>query len=213
MLYKDRKDAGYQLAEKLKKYINDNPVVMALPRGGVILGYQVAKKLKAPLDVIVPRKIGAPFNPEFGIGAIAPNGVRVINDETIRLLNISGIQIEQIIERETKEMNRRINLYRKGLAPLDLDGKAVIVVDDGIATGVSTKAAILSIKQMNPKKIILAVPVCPPETANIFRTEVDEFLSLNEPMDFYAVGAYYDDFNQITDEEVINLLQKSKINF
>lgn len=210
MLYKDRQDAGYKLAEKLKKYADDNPVILALPRGGVVLGYEVAKMLNAKLDVIVPRKIGAPFHPEFGVGAIAPGGVRVLDLDSISHLRISETEIEEIIEYETIEMNRRTDLYRKDLPPLDLDGKTVIVIDDGIATGVSTKAAIIAIKKMKPKKIILAVPVCPPDTANIFRKEVDEFLSLSEPDDFYAVGAYYDDFSQISDNEVIDLIEKAK---
>lgn len=210
MFYKDRKDAGRQLAEKLKKYKEDKPIIMALPRGGVVLGYEVAKILNAPMDVITTRKTGAPFNPEFGIGAIAPNGIRILNPESINLLKISDSEIERIIEKETNEMNRRITLYRKGLPSINLQGKTVIVVDDGLATGVSTKAAILSIKQMQPEKIILAVPVSPPNTADKFRKEVDEFICLAEPADFYAVSVYYDNFEQISDEEVINLIQKAK---
>lgn len=211
MLYKDRSDAGLQLAEKLRKYTDEKPIILALPRGGVILGYEVAKALKAPLDVVVPRKIGAPFHPEFGVGAIAPHGICILNSQTINLLRISESEIDEIIELETLEMNRRIKLYRKDLPPLDLNGKTVIVVDDGIATGVSTKAAIMSIKTMNPKKIILAVPVCPPETAAKFREEVDEFLCLEEPPDFYAVSVYYNNFEQISDAEVITLLEKARI--
>lgn len=211
MLYKDRYDAGQQLAEKLKKYTDDKPIILALPRGGVILGYAVAKALKAPLDVIVPRKIGAPYHPEFGVGAIAPNGVRIINSDTINLLKISDSEIEEITELETLEMNRRIKLYRKDLPPLDVNGKTVIVVDDGIATGVSTRAAIMSIKKMSPQKIVLAVPVCPPETTAKFQKEVDEFICLNEFPDFFAVSAYYNNFEQTSDAEVINLLQKAKI--
>lgn len=212
MLYKNRQDAGRKLAEKLEKYTEDKPVIIALPRGGVVLGYEVAKALQAPLDIIATRKIGAPFQPEFGIGAIAPNGVRTLDYKSIELLGISESQIEEIIEKETIEMNRRIKLYRKDLAPLDLNKKTVIIVDDGLATGVSTRAAILSIKQMNPKKIILAVPVSPPDTADKFRKEVDDFICLSEPPDFYAVGAYYDDFDQVSDNEVINLIQKAKFN-
>lgn len=212
MLYRDRQDAGIQLAEHLTKYASENPIIIALPRGGVVLGFEVAKKLNAPLDVVATRKIGAPFHPEFGVGAIAPNGVRVLNFEALKLLKIPESLIEQIIERETIEMNRRANLYRKDLSPLDLRDKTVIVVDDGLATGVSTQAAIQSIKMMNPKKIILAVPVSPPETAKKFRTEVDEFLCLNVMPDFYAVGAYYDNFAQVTDDEVINLLQAARDN-
>ncbi len=184
MIYKDRKDAGEQLAEKLKKYAGENTIIMALPRGGVVLGYEVAKTLKAPLDVIVPRKIGAPHNPEFGIGAIAPKEVTVLNEEVIEYLNIPKSVVRQIIERETNEMNRRINLSRKNLPDLDLNNKTVISVDDGIATGVSTLAAVLSIKSMNPEKIILAVPVCSPISADKFRQNADEFICLNEIPDF-----------------------------
>ncbi len=210
MLYKDRYDAGRQLAEKLLRYKDENPVIIALPRGGVVLGYEVAKMLHAPLDVIVARKLSAPFRPEFGFGAIAPNGIKVLNPESIIYLGLNERDIDEIIRDETVEMNRRIELYRKNSPPIDLNNKTVIVVDDGLATGVSTKAAIMSIKQMNPGKIILAVPVSPPEAADRFRREVDEFLCLNELPGFYAVGAYYDDFEQITDQEVINLIQKAK---
>lgn len=210
MIYKDRHDAGRKLAERLKKYVDEKAIILALPRGGVVLGYEVAKTLKAVLDVIVPRKIGAPFHPEFGVGAIAPNGIRVLDFESIDSLGISDSEIEQIIAEETKEMDRRINLYRKGLSPLDLEGKTVVIVDDGIATGVSTRAAVLSVKEMKPKKIILAVPVCSPNAADMFREEVDEFLCLAEPYDFYAVGAYYIDFSQVSDKEVIDLIEKAK---
>jgi len=210
MLYKDRQDAGRQLAEILRKYKNEEPVIIALPRGGVVLGYEVAKELKAPLDVITPRKIGAPFHPEFGVGAIAPFGIQVLDIETINRLRISEDEIQEIIELETNEMNRRTNLYRKDLPPLDLKEKTVIVVDDGIATGVSTKAAIRSIKKMQPKKIILAVPVCPQDAAEKFKHEVDEFICLYAPFDFYAVGAFYDDFRQISDSEVIELLENAR---
>lgn len=209
MLYRDRQDAGRALAERLKEYAAEKPVIIALPRGGVVLGFEVAKALNAPLDIIVARKIGAPFNPEFGIGAIAPGGVSILHDEVIRRLNISKQEVEQIIEKETVEMNRRINLYRKNLPDLDLNNKTVIVVDDGIATGVSTMAAIASIKLMKPKKIILAVPVCPSDSVRKFEQQVDEFICLNARADFYAVGQYYDNFDQTTDEEVIDLLQKS----
>lgn len=213
MIYKDRQDAGKQLAEKLKKYINEHPIIIGLPRGGVVLGYEVAKTLKAQLDIIVPRKIGAPYNPEFGIGAIAPNLIVILNDEIIKRLNIPEEEVKKIIEKETIEMDRRTNLYRKNLSDLDLNNKTVIVVDDGIATGVSTQAAVLSIKLLKPKKIILAVPVCPADSADKFKQHVNEFICLNEISDFYAVGAYYNNFGQVTDEEVIDLIQKSKANF
>lgn len=207
MLYKDRHDAGRQLAKKLLKYKDENPLILALPRGGVVVGYEIAKMLNAPLDVIVARKIGAPSQPELGIGAIAPNGIRILNGELIRTLGISESQIKEIIEKETMEMNRRTELYRGKLSPPDLFEKTVIVADDGIATGISDKAAVLSLPQLDPKKIVLAVPVCPPDAANKFR-EVDEFICLAQPPDFYAVGAHYENFEQVSDEEVINLLQE-----
>lgn len=209
MLYKDRYDAGRQLAEKLLQYKDENPVIVALPRGGVVVGYEIAKMLNAPLDVIVARKLGAPFQPELGIGALAPQGIRILNTGLIRTLGISESQIKQIIEEETAEMNRRIELYRGGLPPLDLYEKTVIIVDDGIATGITDKAAVLSLPQLEPKKIILAVPVCPPETAEKFK-EVDEFICLAQPPDFYAVGEYYENFEQVSDKDVIKLLQEAK---
>lgn len=210
MFYKNRKDAGQQLAEKLRQYTDEKPIILALPRGGVILGYEVAKALKAQLDVIVPRKIGAPSQPEFGIGAIAPNDVLIINEGAIKMLGLAENDLKELIEHETKEMERRIKLYRKDLPEIDIQDKTVIIVDDGLATGVSTKAALLSIKKMNPKKIILAVPVGPPDTTDRFRQEVDDLICIYEPIDFYAVGGYYEDFSQISDQEVIDLLQKAK---
>jgi len=211
MLYKDRQDAGIALAEKLKKYESEKPIILAIPRGGVVLGYEVAKALRAPLDIIVSRKISAPDNPEFGIGAIAPGQISILHNEVIKELDISTQEIKQIIEKETVEMNRRINLYRKNLPDLDLNNKTVIVVDDGIATGVSTVAAIHSIKLSKPKNIILAVPVCPADSVAKFEQQVDEFVCLNARSDFYAVGQYYENFDQTTDVEVINLLQKANV--
>lgn len=211
MIYKDRQDAGKQLAERLKKYANENPIIMALPRGGVILGSEVAKKLNAPFDVIVSRKIGAPQDPEFAIGAIAPKLIIILNDEMIKHLNISEEAVDQIIQKETIEMNRQINLYRKDLPDIDLEGKTVIIVDDGIATGLTTQAALLSIKSLKPNKIILAVPVCPLDSKEKFEQHVDEFICVETISDFHAVCAYYDNFEQVTDDEVINLLKKQNL--
>lgn len=213
MIFKNRQEAGQQLAEKLTKYAKDKPIVVALPRGGVVLGYEVAKKLKAPLDILVARKIGAPLHPEFGIGAIAPNGIFILNTDLIKSFGITESELKKVIKTQTKEMTRRVELYRQDLPLIDLKNRTVIVIDDGLATGVTTQAAILSIKQMSPKKIILAVPISPPDTANKFRKKVDEFLCLLEPAGFYAVGAYYEDFEQVTDDEVISLIRKSKNNY
>lgn len=210
MFFKDRYDAGRKLAAELIKYKDENPVIVALPRGGVIIGFEIAKLLKAPLDVIVARKIGAPFYPELGIGAIAPNGIKILDKNLIKSLNVSERALEKIIEQETIEMKRRSELYREDATLSDLAGKIVIVVDDGLATGVTARASIMSIKEMLPKKIVLAVPVSPPDTAKEFRKEVDQFICLHEPQEFYAVGAFYEDFRQISDEEVILLLKKAK---
>ncbi len=172
--------------------------------------FEVAKLLDAPMDVIITRKLAAPFQPELGIGAIAPEDVIILNIEAIKFLGVSREEMEEIIKRETMEMYRRIKLYRGDSPPLNLEGKTVILVDDGLATGVTAGAAVMAIRKMTPEKIILAVPVSPPDTAAKFREEVDEFVCLAEPLDFYAVGAYYNDFEQVTDEEVISLLNLSK---
>lgn len=209
MIYNDRQDAGKALAEKLKKYSDEKPVIVALPRGGVVLGYEVAKALKSQLDIVVPRKIGVPHNPELGIGAIAPGQISILNNDLISRLNISRQEVDEIIEEETAEMNRRINLYRKNLPDISLYNKTVIIVDDGIATGLSTLAAVRSVKLLKPKQIILAVPVCPLNSAVRFEQYIDEFICLNAMPDFYAVGIYYKNFAQTTDEEVIDLLQKA----
>lgn len=209
MYFKDRYDAGQKLAQRLLKYKNQNPIVLALPRGGVVVGYEISKALNAPLDVFIARKIGAPHYPELGIGAIAPNGVQILDDRLIQTFNIPEHEIKKVIESEKKEFQRRIKLYRQDLTFPDLSGKTVILVDDGLATGVTAKASILSINKLNPQKLVLAVPVSPPRTADIFRKLVDEFVCLQEPSEFYAVGAYYDDFSQISDEEVLNLLSKA----
>lgn len=210
MTYIDRKDAGKQLAQKLLRYRDEHPVIVALPRGGVVLGCEVAKALGAPLDIVITRKLTSPFNPELGIGAIAPRDIKIFDFELITYLKISNTTLEKIIEKESIEMQRREKLYRGEFPEMDLSEKTVIIIDDGIATGVSDRAAVLSIKKMNPAKIILAVPVCPSLTAMKFRNEVDEFVCLQEPEDFYAVGAHYHNFEQVTDEEVTRLLKEAK---
>ena len=209
MIFKDRNDAGRQLAQKLLHYRDKNPLILALPRGGAVVGYEIAKMLKAPLDVFVTRKIGAPFQPEFGIGAVAPNNIRILDEDTVSRLKISPDELERIIERETVELNRRIKLYRKNLPPLDLKERIIILADDGLATGVTAMAAVMAIRLMSPEKLVLAVPVSPLQTANRFRHEVDEFVCLQEPADFYAVSAFYENFEQITDDEVISLLHSA----
>lgn len=210
MKYKDRQDAGQKLAKELEKYSQNKPIIIALPRGGVVVAYEIAKRLKAPLDIIIARKIGAPFNPEFGLGAISENGASTLDNEAIRHFGLTDGDVEQAINRENEVMSKKIELYRKGSIPMELKDQTVILVDDGLATGVTTKAAIMSIKQNSPKRIILAVPVSPPDAINKLLKEVDEIVCLKTPDEFYAVSAYYDNFEQISDNEVINLLHKAK---
>lgn len=210
MKYKDRQDAGQKLAKELEKYSQNKPIIIALPRGGVVVAYEIAKRLKAPLDIIIARKIGAPFNPEFGLGAISENGASTLDNEAIRHFGLTDGDVEQAINRENEVMSKKIELYRKGSIPMELKDQTVILVDDGLATGVTTKAAITSIKQSSPKRIILAVPVSPPDAINKLLKEVDEIVCLKTPDEFYAVSAYYDNFEQISDNEVINLLHKAK---
>ena len=209
MMFQDRADAGRQLAQRLTSCRDEHPYVFGLPRGGVVVAHKVARHLDAPLDVIVARKLGAPMQPELGIGAIAPGGVRVLDDRTVRYLDIPGEQIDRIVERETGEMDRRLRLYR-GDAPFpDVSDCTAIVVDDGLATGVTARAAVRSIRLHHPRRILLAAPVCAPESAASFQSEVDEVVCVEAPADFRAVGLWYHDFDQTTDEEVIALLRPS----
>lgn len=210
MVFKDRNDAGRKLAEKLRSYQHENPIVLAIPRGGVVLGYEVAKALKAPLDIIITRKLGAPGQPELGIGAIAPNGIRVLNTEVIQWLGVSQDELEAITQREQQELNRRLQRYRGDRPMPDIQERTVILIDDGLATGITARASIQALKQMQPRKLVLAVPVSSPETADALRPEVDELVCLETPPDFFAVGAHYQEFEQVTDQEVIDLLARAR---
>jgi len=208
-MFNDRKDAGRKLAEALKGYEADRPIILALPRGGVPVGFEVAVALGADLDVLVVRKIGAPWNPEFGVGAIA-KGVEVFDQESLGFLGLKPEDLRPVIEREELELERRSKLYRGDNPFPDLADRVVILVDDGLATGVTTRAAIIAIKQMNPARLVLAVPVGPPETVASLRSLVDELICLETPSDFMAVGAFYLSFPQTSDEEVIELLERAK---
>lgn len=210
MIFVDRKEAGIQLAEPLLQYRNENPIVLALPRGGVPVGYEVAYALGAELDVIVARKIGAPFQPEYGIGAIAPGGVRVLDEASVRILRISESYIEKVVAEETVELERRIRRYRGDRPPPVVEGRTVLLVDDGIATGRTAQAAILSLRKQNPRRMVLAAPVCAQETANELRRLVEDAVFLMTPVFFEAVGRWYDDFRQVSDEEVVALLERAR---
>lgn len=199
------------MAAALKKYNNSpNTIILALPRGGVVVGYEVAKKLNLPLDIVVPRKIGAPANPEFAIGAITEQGVGVFDEMIIGAYGITESYLQNEIKKEKAEAERRQKLYRGGRPPLDLKNKTVIIVDDGLATGLTMRAAVKSIKKSGTAKIIVAIPVTSPEAAELVKKEVDEIIYLEAPAFFGAVGSFYEEFGQTTDEEVIDLLKNSE---
>jgi predicted phosphoribosyltransferase len=212
IMFTDRHDAGRQLAESLTALADDTTLVLALPRGGVVVGYEVAKRLGAELDVLVVRKLGAPHNPDYGFGAIGPGGVRVLDNRAVRMLGLSDDDIEEVTERETAELQRRLKRYRGEKSLPQIEGRSVIVVDDGIATGGTARAALQTVRAQNPGQLILAVPVAPPDTAEKLHSEVDKLVCLQTPPAFMAVGQWYQHFDQTSDEEVIQLLQKSQIN-
>ena len=209
MTFKNRADAGQKLAKILGKYQKAaNTVVIALPRGGVVVGFEVAKILNLPLDIVVPRKIGAPGNPEFAIGAITETGEGIFDETTIAAYDITKSYLEHEVAKEKAEAERRLKLYRGSRLPLDLKNKTVIIADDGLATGLTMRAAIKTIKKMNAAKIVVAIPITPPDTAELIKKEIDEIIYLDAPPFFGAVGAFYEEFGQTTDEEVIDLLKK-----
>ncbi len=210
MLFQDRHEAGQKLAKQLEMYRGKRAIVLALPRGGVVVGYEVAKALNLPLDVIITRKIGAPGNPEYAIGAVAETGDVQLNQEEIRLFGISPQYVNDEIRRQRQEIERRVQLYRGGRRLPSVRNKIVIVVDDGIATGFTMRASIRALKVEEPKKIVLAVPVAPPDVLDEMRKEVDEAVCLATPEPFFAVGAWYRHFEQTTDEEVRDYLAAAR---
>lgn len=188
------------------RYRGEDVLVLGVPRGGVIVAAEVAKALGAPLDVIIPRKIGAPFNPELALGAVAPDGTVLYDERLMGLLGLKEEDLREEVERQLEEIARRQRLYRGGRGPLDCTGRTVILVDDGVATGFTLRAALRSIKGQRPKKLILAVPVAPPESLARLSLEADEVICLETPEEFYAVGQFYCDFRQTSDQEVIDAL-------
>jgi len=209
-MFLNRQEAGEKLALKLKKY-QDNPqtIILAVPRGGVVVGYELAKRLNLPLDIIITRKVGAPGNPEFALGAVTQEGQLILNKETLNYYNLDSDYLKKEAERQIQEIKRRLKKYRGAKPLVNLKDKIVIIVDDGIATGASIKAAIYSIKSQKPKRIILAIPVGPKETIEELRKEVDKIVCLKEPVIFFAVGQFYQSFEQVSDEEVKKLLSLS----
>ena len=210
MRFANRRDAGRRLAEQLRRLDLDDPVVLGLPRGGVPVAYEVACALDAPLDVMVARKIGAPFQPELGVGAIAEGGVLVFDEATLRSLRLEVAQLDATVAREHIELQRRVEHYRGGAQPPDLAGRSAVVVDDGLATGVTARAALRAVRRASPARLVLAVPVGPPDAGEFMRPDADEIVVLEMPAHLAAVGQWYDDFAQTADEEVIALLQQAR---
>lgn len=210
-MFKDRKEAGKLLAKALAKYKDEETIIYALPRGGVVVGYEVAKALKSPLDIIVTRKIGHPDNPEYAICVVNEEGSLLCNEIEAKSVDQDWLQGE--ILRERKEARRRIALYRGKQKPEGIKGKVAIIVDDGIATGFTMRLAVRSIKMQNPKKIVVAVPVAPLESKDLIYNEgADEIIILEPPEEFMgAVGSHYMQFEQVEDNEVIKLLQMSHL--
>jgi putative phosphoribosyl transferase len=208
--FEDRRDAGRRLAAKLSRFRDERPVVFALPRGGVPVGYEISRKLDAPLDVFVSRKLGAPDQPEFGIGAVAVGGVRILNRDVIRRLGIPDEYLERVTARELAEVNLRLRYFRGDRPELRVGGRTTILVDDGLATGVTARAAVAALRRRRPRRLILAAPVCAAQTAKIFLAEVDELICLKTPSDLGAIGFWYRDFEQTPDAEVVQLLEKAR---
>lgn len=209
--FRDRAEAGHQLAGDLMQYAGRADVrVLALPRGGVPVAFEVAQALHAPLDVFVVRKLGLPGHEEFAMGAIASGNVVMLNERVVRQTGVSQRAVEQVLADERRELARREQSYRGSRPPLDVEGNTIILVDDGLATGASMFAAVAALKRERPARVVVAVPVASRETCESLRREADEVVCSMTPEPFYAVGLWYEDFSQTSDEEVHELLELSR---
>jgi putative phosphoribosyl transferase len=209
--FRDRRDAGRQLGECLSQLQAEHSIVLGLARGGVPVAFEVARALASPLDVLVVRKLGVPFHTELAFGAIGEEDTRVLDTEMIQRLGLSRKRVKATIERERIELTRRVELYRSNRTPLELLGRTVIVVDDGLATGATARVALEIARTRGAEKIIVAIPVSPPETIAELKGLAVKVISLQVPLGFLAVGEWYDDFTQTTDDEVTSLLRRSSI--
>jgi putative phosphoribosyl transferase len=206
--FRDRSDAGRQLAARLNQYREDaGTIVLALPRGGVPVGAEIARELGAPLDVFVVRKLGVPGHEELAMGALASGGARVLNREVVARIGISPEQLEAVTAREREEVQRRERLYRGDRPAPDVRGRTVIIVDDGLATGATMRAAVAALRQQEPKRIVVAVPTGSADTCEDLRAQADDVVCLITPDPFLAVGFWYEDFGQVSDDEVRSVLE------
>jgi len=211
MIFTNRQEAGRVLAGRLEKYANrEDVIVLGVPRGGISVAFEVAKALQAPLDIFVLRKLGVPGHEELAFGAIGSGGVRVLNADVVNKLGVSELEIAAATKEETRELKRREHLYRGTRPPLNVQGYTVILVDDGIATGASLRAAIQAIRKLKPTALVVATPVGPSSTLHSLGHEVDELVCAEIPEPFFGVGQFYGDFSQVSDEEVIGLLERAQ---
>lgn len=208
-IYADRREAGRRLAEALESYRGQDLLVLGVPRGGVVVAAEVARALRAPLDVVIARKIGAPQQPELAIGAVVSGDhIRLLDDYAIHYLRVPPEYVERETQRQLEEIRRRVEQYRGGRPEPAVEGRTVIVVDDGIATGYTVRAALAGLNRRNPGRLVLAIPVAPPAAVEDARRIADDVVCLQTPEPFHAVGNWYEDFDQTSDEEVVQLLRE-----
>ncbi len=214
MLFPNRVEAGRRLGSELVRRLpqirDEDPLVLAIPRGGVPVGYEVARSIDAPLDLFIARKLGAPGHEELGIGAVAPGGTRFLDAEAIRMLGVSDSYIEEVTRKELAELERRLRCFRGDRPPPRIEGRSVVLVDDGLATGVTALASLTALRLQRPRRLVLAAPVCSPEGAQAVARQADDVVCVAIPDRFFGVGAWYHDFAQTTDEEVMELLRRGQ---
>lgn len=211
-IFKNRKEAAGQLAEKLVGYKNDpNAIVIGLPRGGMVIAFEIAQALNLPLDFVILRKIGAPGNPELAIGAISEDGVKFFDQSIIRVEGTDRGYIKQKIKEEKKEIQRRVALYRADKSNIELRDKTAIIIDDGVATGITVRVAMQSVRKRGAKKVVLAVPVCSWDIFEVMQGQADEVICVNPSKDLFAIGLFYEEFPQVEDSEVLEIIKKFQV--
>jgi predicted phosphoribosyltransferase len=212
MIFFDRVEAGRRLASELVRRIprirDEDPLVLAIPRGGVPVGYEVARAIDAPLDLFIARKLGAPGHEELGIGAVAPGGTRFLDADAIRMLGVSDAYVEEVTRQELAELERRLRRFRGDRPPARIEGRSVVLVDDGLATGVTAMASLAALRLQRPRRLVFAAPVCSVEGTQAVARQADDVVCVATPERFFGVGAWYQDFTQTTDEEVEDLLSR-----